>query len=194
MSNKQNPDFIGSYKNALSEDECKTIIQYFEDSKEKSPGEVFDLKSMKPAVDKSRKDSMDLIVPWWKEDIYSTYLLEKALLKYSQKYREEYTGCDKISPWGPDNYYHIQKYLPNQGYHEVHCESGEKGTPTVLAWMFYLNTVTDGGGTRFPSYDLDVNAEEGKLLIWPAYFTHIHHGIVSKTQTKYIATGWFTYA
>jgi hypothetical protein len=60
--------------------------------------------------------------------------------------------------------------------------------------MFYLNTVVDGGGTRFPSYDLTVNAEEGKLLIWPAYFTHIHHGVVSKTQTKYIATGWFTYA
>ncbi|NBX51255.1 hypothetical protein EBT25_15335 [bacterium] len=39
MGKKQNPDFIGSYKNALFKDECKAIIQYFEDSKEKSPGE-----------------------------------------------------------------------------------------------------------------------------------------------------------
>jgi len=28
-------------------------------------------------------------------------------------------------------------------------------------------------------------------VIWPADFTHTHRGIVSKTQEKYIATGWY---
>ena len=59
--------------------------------------------------------------------------------------------------------------------------------------MIYLNTVTDGGETRFPDYDLNINAVEGKLVIWPAGYTHVHHGLVSKTQTKYITTGWYTF-
>ena len=59
--------------------------------------------------------------------------------------------------------------------------------------MIYLNTITDGGETRFPAYDLNVKPEVGKLVIWPAGFTHIHHGLVSETQTKYIATGWYTF-
>ena len=64
----------------------------------------------------------------------------------------------------------------------------------ILAWMFYLNTVTDGGGTYWDNYDLTMNAVKGRLVIWPAYFTHFHKGIVSKTETKYIATGWFQYS
>ena len=60
--------------------------------------------------------------------------------------------------------------------------------------MFYLNTVTDGGGTYWDNYNLLINAVKGRLVIWPAYFTHFHKGIVSKTETKYIATGWFQYS
>ena len=63
----------------------------------------------------------------------------------------------------------------------------------VLAWMFYLNTITDGGGTYFDNYDLTMNAVQGRCVIWPAYWTHMHKGIVSKTETKYIATGWMNY-
>ena len=61
-----------------------------------------------------------------------------------------------------------------------------------MAWMIYLNTVTDEGGTYFDSYDKTLEAKEGRLVIWPAFFTHTHKGVVSKTQTKYIATGWFS--
>ena len=38
-----------------------------------------------------------------------------------------------------------------------------------------------------------IRAKEGRVVIWPAFWTHFHNGIVSKTQTKYIATGWFMY-
>ena len=57
--------------------------------------------------------------------------------------------------------------------------------------MFYLNTVTDDGGTYFSNYDLTLDAVEGRLVIWPAYWTHFHKGIVSASQEKYIATGWY---
>jgi len=59
--------------------------------------------------------------------------------------------------------------------------------------MIYLNTVSDGGGTKFTCYDETINAEEGRLVIWPASWTHTHHGCVSPTEHKYIATGWYSF-
>mgnify|MGYP001253549513 FL=1 len=58
--------------------------------------------------------------------------------------------------------------------------------------MFYLNDVPDGG-TNFPTYNMTTDAVEGRLVLWPPYWTHAHHGIVSHTQVKYIATGWFAF-
>jgi len=29
------------------------------------------------------------------------------------------------------------------------------------------------------------------LVIWPAYWTHLHKGQISQSQTKYITTGWY---
>ena len=76
---------------------------------------------------------------------------------------------------------------------EMHDTFYVDGMKRVLAWMFYLNTVTDDGGTYFDNYDLTLNAVEGRCVIWPAYWTHMHRGIVSKTESKYIVTGWFSF-
>ena len=62
----------------------------------------------------------------------------------------------------------------------------------VLVWMFYLNDVNDGG-TRFTNYNKIINATKGRLVLWTPYWTHTHHGIISRTQTKYIATGWYSF-
>ena len=58
--------------------------------------------------------------------------------------------------------------------------------------MLYLNTEPDGG-TYFDNFELEMDAVEGRLVIWPAYWTHFHRGIISETETKYIATGWYTF-
>ena len=57
--------------------------------------------------------------------------------------------------------------------------------------MLYLNTVNDKGGTEFPFQNKIFFAKKGRLIIWPAEFTHPHKGIISPTEEKYIVTGWF---
>ncbi len=57
--------------------------------------------------------------------------------------------------------------------------------------MLYLNTIKDKGGTKFLNQKITTPAIKGNLIIWPAEFTHIHKGIVSPSEEKYIATGWF---
>ena len=59
--------------------------------------------------------------------------------------------------------------------------------------MIYLNDVTDGGYTEFPNQKKKYQPRAGDILIWPAYFTHPHNGIVSKKNKKYIVTGWCGY-
>ena len=121
-------------------------------------------------------------------------IIASTLLTHIGKYREVHPEIDNVSTWELAELYNIQKYEPEQGYHAPHCECMDGTTPRILAWMFYLNTVTDKGGTHFTNYDITTDAVEGRLVIWPAYWTHTHHGIASPTQIKYIATGWYEFA
>jgi hypothetical protein len=59
--------------------------------------------------------------------------------------------------------------------------------------MTYLNDVHDGGETEFLHQKVIVPARKGLTLIWPADWTHVHRGIVSPTEEKYIIGGWFNF-
>ena len=68
--------------------------------------------------------------------------------------------------------YNLQRYYPNQGYHKLHCEkNGKQVSDRVMAWMIYLNTVTDKGQTYFPQHQVKVKAERGKLVRLPVGLT-----------------------
>jgi hypothetical protein len=87
--------------------------------------------------------------------------------------------------------FNMQYYKPGKGFYDWHCERSQpQNKSRVLAWMFYLNDVTDGGGTEFYHYKHTENAEQGKLVIFSSDFIHMHRGVISKTQDKYILTGW----
>jgi hypothetical protein len=59
--------------------------------------------------------------------------------------------------------------------------------------MIYLNTVKDRGETEFYYQHHFESAVEGKLVIWPSDWTHLHRGVPSPTETKYVLTGWFNH-
>ncbi len=189
-----NPDFIEIYDNAVSSYNCKEIIKWF-DTEPLRRGTVM-YEDGTGRIDTRVKSD-------WEVDPYKTIfsnntfvdiIIRDALIKYTSLYRESYPCVDQIDPWNVCDVYNIQKYDPGDGYHALHCENCNAATvQRVMAWMIYLNTVTDEGGTYFSSYDKTLEAKEGRLVIWPAHFTHTHKGVVSKTQIKYIATGWFTY-
>jgi hypothetical protein len=93
------------------------------------------------------------------------------------------------APWN------VQHYLPGKHYSAWHCENN--GEPLFryrhLAFMTYLNDVTDGGETEFLYQTTKVRPEKGLTLIWPAHWTHTHRGLPSPTQDKYVTTGWYEF-
>ena len=181
------PNFISTFDNVLSIEECKQIIYEFEDSKEKQvEGKVGDNK-----IKIGTKKSTDISYSF-RDNSSTTKIISKSLQKYVNEYINEYPELDThVGSWTTFDYFNVQKYKPQEGYFKTHCEVVDiKSATRILVWMFYLNSVEDGG-TLFPQYEIGIKAIQGRLVIWPAYWTHLHKGQISQTQTKYITTGWY---
>ena len=188
-------NFISVYDNALSQEDCKSIIDFFEDTNDCQNKNEFMCKKIgitSYGVDKTLKDSVDVPMSFDFSFHKVNQIIMKSLAHHTKKYVKDNEELLRISTWGILDTYNLQRYYPNQGYYATHCENWNMDTSKrVLVWMFFLNTLTDDGGTYFSNHDLTVDAVEGRLVIWPAYWTHCHRGVVSKSQTKYIATGWY---
>ena len=189
-------NFISIYDNALTLEECKYLREYH-DGDDKLLSIRQQGMTLGNVVRKNWKDSYDRYMVMYVEGAYQTNpinnIIAKSIKNYIEEYKEENPELNLLDKWVIREAWNLQKYNPGGGYHILHCENYNTGKhyTNILAWMFYLNTVKEGGGTYFSNFDLTVNAVEGRLVIWPAYWTHIHKGIVSKTHEKYIATGWF---
>ena len=180
-------DFISTFDNALSSKECEQIITYFESFKE------YDKKEK--AYKKEERDCDTLGLNFNKKEYEpSNRIISKILYDYTQKYVDINPELKNVYTFGLFYGFNLQRYKPNQCYRLPHTENNGIFKDRMMAWTIYLNTVTDGGGTHYTQYNKTIDAVEGRLVIWPAYWTHFHHGVVSKTQTKYIATGWYTFA
>ena len=187
-------NFIEGYVNALTSEECAKIISFMNEDGRLGPGRVKEPNTGKDIVMKEYKDSSDVRMDM-REDNEINKIILPSIKKCISLYTKKHPQMNNIDYWELDYIYNLQKYNPGQCFASSHCENTSIETSyRVLAWMYYLNTVKDGGGTQFDNYEIAVKAVEGRCLIWPAYWTHFHHGIVSKTETKYIATGWFLYS
>ena len=182
------PNFIEIYDNVLSHEQCRQIITEFElDKINQEAGKCGD------GVVENVKKSTD-IIHILHDDSLSSKIIGSNIGKYLEDYKKKYPEIDNICSWEFHPDYHIQRYKPNEGYYAAHCEVTAPGhfANRVLVWMYYLNNVNNGG-TRFTNYDMDIDAKEGRLVMWTPYWTHTHHGIISSTETKYIATGWYSF-
>ena len=180
-------DFIqGYYINDLSI--CDDLINFFENSKDKKQG------LCNKGVVKSIKDSTDINIHPMKSKFYvelTNYFneLEKCLQVYKDKYKYCYYDT---ATWYINDNYNIQKYIPNQAYHQWHCERGNLNTSNRhLVWMTYLNDIKQGGETEFYYQKLKVKPEKGLTLFFPSDWTFTHKGHTTIDEDKYIITGWY---
>ena len=111
-------------------------------------------------------------------------VLSVCITKYSSEFNINF-------PLITDTLNLLQYYPKNGGFKVFHYENGNPvSSYRRLVYMLYLNTVKNGG-TEFKYQNITLEAIKGNLVIWPAEFTHLHKGVISKDKEKYIATGWF---
>jgi hypothetical protein len=189
-------NFIYAKKNAISINTCYNLIKAFEESDLKQAGVLYGPNGISSDSDKKSTDitfdpSFLKKEPWAMllEEVISS--VQNGALDYLNRHSTAMTKMDAIDLY---TYFNIQKYEPNEGFFGWHCErAGNKHSDRLLVWMIYLNTVTDRGETEFFYQQHFEEPERGKLVIWPSDWTHLHRGVPSPTQTKYILTGWFTH-
>tara|TARA_R110002073_G_scaffold147486_1_gene300232 strand:+ start:90 stop:683 length:594 start_codon:yes stop_codon:yes gene_type:complete len=86
----------------------------------------------------------------------------------------------------------LQKTKKAGGYHMWHHEHADiESLHRVLTWSIYLNDVEEGGETEFLYQSQRIKARKGKIVIFPAGFTHTHRGNPPLSGDKYILTGWW---
>lgn len=174
-------NFIEEYK--LNNTICNNFIKYFKKNTEyKNLGSSVE----KGFVDTKIKNSTD--VSFFNNSTDKNIkIFFKELSKCLNFYIKKYNINNSVQTYISNN---IQYYKPKQGYPALHYERSKNRPTRQLVYMLYCNTVTDKGGTEFPYQNIILSAVKGKLVIWPAEFTHPHRGIISNTQEKYIVTGW----
>ena len=189
-------NFIYTKKNALSANTCYNLIKTFEDSDLKQAGVLYGPNGISSDSDKKSTD-ITFDPSFLKKEGWAM-LLDEVIISIqngvSDYLNRHSTAMCKMDPIDLYTYFNIQKYEPNEGFYGWHCErAGVKHSDRLLVWMIYLNTVTDRGETEFFYQQHFEEPERGKLVIWPSDWTHLHRGVPSPTQTKYILTGWFTH-
>ena len=184
---------IKIYDNVLSKQKCNDIIEFFESNSNKIKGEI-GVEYNTIGVQKNKKDSTDLLLNFssprdQKETLINQYI-KFVTLQNIRKYKKTFPFLDEIFQWDIENGYNIQKFDEGQGYYAMHCEN-PGDNQRMLVWMIYLNNAKCG--TRFYYPTRDIRAKQGRLVIWPAGWTHPHSGITPNKGDKYIITGWYSH-
>ena len=167
--------YIYIKRKSLNKDQCKSIIDFFERCKK---------------IENNR----GYIGVHTNLNIPQNLFIKSILLENIKNYIKKHKFLNSLyTYWGVTPQFNIQKYFPGHSYMMEHMEHGksEEDCRRLLAWMVYLNDVKNKGGTRWPQQNFTSKPREGDLYIWPAGWTHSHHGIPAPNETKYIITGWF---
>ena len=84
----------------------------------------------------------------------------------------------------------ILEYLPNEGFYDIHSDSGPL-FPRSMSAILYLNDVTEGGETWFDKFGLSVKPEKGKLILFPSNYAYTHQALPPVNEKKYVVVTWF---
>jgi hypothetical protein len=181
--------FIFEKRQALPDFLCRDMIQRFEAHRdEQYEGRI----GQTAQKDRSIKKSTDLVVSGkehWKDVDNNLFRSLGLALKEFREAFPYFKGPFK------DMGYAIQRTSPGEHYH-WHIDGGShEFSQRQLVAVWYLNHVDGPGGeTEFLFQDVKIKPEEGKLLLFPPFWTHEHRGVTLEKGVKYIATTWVVFA
>jgi len=182
--------FIYEVAQALPADVCLEAIRRFEERPDQQvAGRIGQVGVEAPAVKRSTDLRISGREDW--RDIDRT--LSQRLLATFNEFALEFPffAANKFKDIG----YNLQRTLPGEYYHwHVDAGPGELSSRQMVA-IWYLNDVLGPGGeTEFPLQEVLIRPAQGKLVLFPPFWTHVHRGVTLQAGVKYIATTWVCFA
>jgi len=180
--------FIFEKPKALTAKQCEHMIAQFESHEdEQYLGRI----GQQATEDTNIKKSTDLVVSGKSHfnDIDAALFnsIKTALLEFKEAY-PYFKGPFK------DMGYAIQHTNPGEHYH-WHIDGGSHDfSQRQLVAVWYLNDVAGPGGeTEFLFQGVKITPQQGKLILFPPFWTHEHRGVTLAKGVKYIATTWVVF-
>lgn len=178
--------FTYEIPNALAPDICREMIRRFEQNTDQQyRGRIGQAGVEAHAIKKTTDLRISGRADWKDIDTALMQSLAKAFNEFGQMF--PFFAANSFKDIG----YNMQRYLPGEYYHwHVNGGPGEFAKRQLVA-IWYLNDVEGPGGeTEFPLQEVKVTPEEGKLVLFPPFWTHVHRAVTLEKGAKYIATTW----
>jgi hypothetical protein len=90
----------------------------------------------------------------------------------------------------------LKRYSASTGegdHFPLHVDAFDARTAgRVLAFLWYLNDVHEGGETSFPALGLSIPARRGRLVVMPPVWMYEHRGEAPRSGDKFIVTSYLT--
>ena len=182
--------FVYAIERALPGDVCREAIRRFEERADQQyAGRIGATAESAPEV----KRSTDLRISGREDWRDIDQALARQLAGVVRAFGAEFPffAANAFKDLG----YNLQRTLPGEHYH-WHVDSGPgEFRDRQLVAIWYLNDVPGPGGeTEFPLQGVKIRPEEGKLVLFPPFWTHVHRGVTLERGVKYIATTWVCFA
>jgi hypothetical protein len=182
--------FIYEVAQALPADVCLEAIRRFEERTDQQvAGRIGQAGTEAPQVKRSTDLRISGREDW--RDIDRT-LSQQLAATFNELAREfPFFAANAFKDLG----YNLQRTLPGEYYH-WHVDAGPGPfSDRQLVAIWYLNDVPGPGGeTEFPLQAVSIRPAQGKLVLFPPFWTHVHRGVTLEQGVKYIATTWICFA
>lgn len=182
--------FIYEVAQALPADVCREAIRRFEERTDQQvAGRIGPAGTEAPEVKRSTDLRISGREDWRDIDRALSQQLVAAFNEFAHEF--PFFAANSFKDIG----YNLQRTLPGEYYHwHVDGGPGEFSSRQLVA-IWYLNDVAGPGGeTEFPLQEVAIRPAQGKLVLFPPFWTHVHRGVELETGVKYIATTWICFA
>lgn len=186
-------NFVLTVDNFLNPGECQMYMKYFDDMNDAKLSmnrlQGFNIHNHEVADTQMSMHSEEVVQLKGTKDLCARFQQKFWDMAYAEYVRQ--FGILKSYPSHYNHFLKMQKTKPAEGYHVWHAEDMSPGdTGRLLTWICYLNDNFDGGETELLYQSMRVQPKKGRLIVFPAGFTHTHRGNPPIGGEKYIITGW----
>lgn len=179
--------FIKVYDDVLTADDCELLRREYDACKNKYVGQVMTENGMAEMLDVKH-----VIQAKIEYDSATDNLVNIAVGKVLQEYINNYEFYPTTTAY-TDSGYFIRKYEIGVDFYDWHTDNCSLETTTrVLAMLFYLNDVEEGGETEF-DIGIAVQPKQGRVLVFPAGFQYPHRAVTPVSEPKYLINTFIGY-
>ena len=167
----------------------KQVLSFYNENESERSFQGQVSNSGKNILDKKSKNVSQIILNP-DDEIYG------SVFEMAKKHVQIYSSVVPLFPSGQCllEEFSIKCYKKNEGFHKPHIDTGRGKTFTrLIACIWYLNDVLEGGVTSFPEHDISIPAKENTLLMFPCNFFFPHQGEKPISNDRYVMT-YFVYA